>query len=83
MPTLNSFTQAGKFAQKVVSKRFNEMAMDMYSELVEATPVCTGFASASWYITPQIPKTKNENSKEGMSRDCVVQFRAKDLNLEK
>jgi len=56
MPRVDSFKEAGKLIAHFVDVHTKDFLYDLWFELVELTPVDTGRARASWYVTGGAPK---------------------------
>ncbi len=82
MPQVKHFIEVGRVLTALVDVRKNKFVEDLFNELVEKTPVCTGYARASWYATPGIPKTKND-IKPKKVKGCTVVYPKAKLNLSK
>jgi hypothetical protein len=84
--TASTFTSAGKFLTEMVDARNKEFVEDLANDLISNTPVCTGYARASWYVTPQIPKIINDVKPidfKGTTKKCIGQIPKKTINLRK
>ena len=58
MPKLRTFSDVAKVISEVVEATNREFLMDTWQELVDATPVKTGKARASWFVSPNLPHLK-------------------------
>lgn len=70
---VKSFAEAGKYVEKLVDEKNREVVYDIWKEVVSWTPVCSGKAAASWFVSPGIPVTKDRipNPPWRSGDDCV------------
>lgn len=58
MPRVTKFSEAGKLISKLVNVQSRQFLLDTWTDLVNTTPVKTGKARASWFISPGAPTTR-------------------------
>lgn len=58
MPTLKSFHSLRNSVAHIIDVQSRNFLLDTWQDLVDTTPVDTGKARASWFISPGIPHTK-------------------------
>lgn len=58
MPRVDSFVEAGKIIAHLVEAKKKDFLYALWEELVDLTPVDTGKARASWFISGGAPTTK-------------------------
>ena len=81
MPILTKFNDIIPAVTKMTGKKTSEFIESLTQELIDTTPVCTGYAQASWYATPQAVKTKNEVAYPGNWVKCDGRIPRKEINL--
>lgn len=54
---------------------------EMTQDLVYATPICTGYAGASWYVTPDNEKEGNDVKYLGDDVNCLHQYPKKTISV--
>jgi len=59
MPTVKNFFEAGVIIAELAEVKSKNVMGSIWLDLVEATPVCSGYARGSWFVTPNIPKRTN------------------------
>lgn len=69
---IGSFVEAGRILANIIGVKQKMFVYQLWYDLVYATPVCTGYARASWFATPGIPKTKNPNKPRPSTWDCQI-----------
>lgn len=74
MPKVNSFLEAGNLVAQLIEVKKRRFLVDLWNDLVDNTPVCTGYARASWFISPVQPRKKNPNGKRDPEAYCRVQY---------
>jgi len=67
----------------LIGKRTAALVQDMTQELINNTPVCTGYAQASWYASPGAVISKNTVTYLGDYVPCLGQIPIKIINLSK
>ncbi|RLF44886.1 MAG: hypothetical protein DRN17_03605 [Thermoplasmata archaeon] len=60
--TVGTFIELGKVLANIIGVRDARMMGSLWWSLVDATPVCTGYARASWFVTTGIVKSRNPNT---------------------
>lgn len=58
MPTVDNFNDATKLVAHFIEVHTTHFLHDLWSELVSTTPVKSGKARASWFVSPVKPHTK-------------------------
>ena len=83
--TATTFTAAGKFLTEMVDAKNRKFVENLANDLIDATPVCTGYARASWYVTPGIPKSVNDVApvKQSDGKKCIGQIPKKTISLSR
>lgn len=71
---INTFVEAGRILANIIGVKQKAFMEQLWLDLVDATPVCTGYARASWFATPGIPKTKNPNGYRATTWDCKILY---------
>lgn len=57
VPKVRNFFEAANLVAELVEVKQRQFLLDTWNELVDATPVLTGKARASWFLSPGFPKT--------------------------
>ena len=55
---MTKFVEVGNVVTKLVNVKTRQFLLDVWTDLVDSTPVDTGKARASWKISPGTPTTK-------------------------
>ena len=58
MPRVRSFHSGAIVLAEIVKAKKHSVLLEVWNGLVDVTPVDTGKARASWFITPGFPATK-------------------------
>jgi len=67
---VGSFKELGRVITNIIGVRQVNLIGAMWFDLVEATPVCTGYARGSWFVTTGIVKSKNPLGRRADTDEC-------------
>lgn len=76
-------SQIRRAFEQVLSDRVKRRVDYLANRLIDATPVCTGYARASWKVKPNVAETDNDTPEPDRKAGCQEQIPRPVVDLTK